>query len=595
MEPLKVRPAPPRAARGGLMVLAAVLAAGPATAQVTYSFDTGTTAATRISVGGSPADANVAASSTHICVTARGAFACYSKAGTLVKLGPDLEARPYEAAEFFAAHGIAVGPIVSGTAAKDGRVVFDRYRKRLFVVFQSREEHPRLLIAVSKSEDPSDGFWPYADVVEDSQVNGHDYLWLGVNATHLLVSNNMRHCEGTYPTWDCSTQARTRHFMYPTDKLVAGLAYVRGEGPPHTVRDAVPCVHDTYSTAAFWVHRDDATHATVYRKSGGLVTQKQVTIQTGGGPVNGAQLGGSSVIYTNIGSSPQNCHYRGGRLAFASNDGHTWSGQSSPSNAVHLVRLKVSDWPAVTVEIDRVFGRASVGDPAGIVYDYGWPAVAIGSDDDLVIGSVRTDSTLYAELRGSVWYDGSGDISSSVLLKSSSSALSSFHMAGAAADPTTSGVYLAQQFGSSNPGWRVNVSKLLGSVKPDLVASAVAAPPVLSPGYWTAQVTVTNQGDGPMPASLAQLYLSPDDFIQVLAPDADPDWLLGTVSVPALAAGQAYTATVLFGITGSQVPGAYFIGAWVDSGGAASEHSEVNNKNPFLGGNRGNTPVTIAN
>jgi hypothetical protein len=38
-------------------------------AELTYRFDTGTKTAEKISVGGSPADANVAASSTHVCVT----------------------------------------------------------------------------------------------------------------------------------------------------------------------------------------------------------------------------------------------------------------------------------------------------------------------------------------------------------------------------------------------------------------------------------------------------------------------------------------------------------------------------------------------
>ena len=47
----------------------------------TYSFDTGGGVADQIRIGGSPADANVAASSTHICGTARAAFACYTKGG----------------------------------------------------------------------------------------------------------------------------------------------------------------------------------------------------------------------------------------------------------------------------------------------------------------------------------------------------------------------------------------------------------------------------------------------------------------------------------------------------------------------------------
>ena len=77
-----------------------------------------------ISIGGSPADANVAASHTHVCVTARAAFACYTKGGTLVGLGPGYSARPYTAKEFFEQAGL--GPIVAvdggSNYAKDGRV-----------------------------------------------------------------------------------------------------------------------------------------------------------------------------------------------------------------------------------------------------------------------------------------------------------------------------------------------------------------------------------------------------------------------------------------------------------------------------------------
>jgi hypothetical protein len=48
----------------------------PPTPSPTYSFDTGKDAVTMITVGGSPADSTIAVSSTHICLTARGAFAC---------------------------------------------------------------------------------------------------------------------------------------------------------------------------------------------------------------------------------------------------------------------------------------------------------------------------------------------------------------------------------------------------------------------------------------------------------------------------------------------------------------------------------------
>jgi hypothetical protein len=125
-------------------------------------------------------------SSTHICATARGAFACYTKGGELVSLGLGFEARPYEVKDFFSKSGIATTTVPSGTFAKDGRVVFDHYRKRFFMVFQSREEHPRLLIAVSKTEDPGGGWWTYADNVETADVNGQDYMWWASTARSCL-------------------------------------------------------------------------------------------------------------------------------------------------------------------------------------------------------------------------------------------------------------------------------------------------------------------------------------------------------------------------------------------------------------------------
>ncbi len=571
---------------------------------LTYSFDTGTSSSTRISIGGSPADANVAASSTHICVTARAAFACYTKGGTLVNLGAGFDARPYTAYEFFTQSGITINQPASGTHTKDGRVVFDQYRKRFFMAFQTRVLPSRLLIAVSKSQDPRDGWWTYADVVEDDEVNGQDYMWLGVTATRLLISNIMWKCTGTYPeTWDCTTLKsatfRTRHFMYTAADLAGGQPYSRSEWLNASAHWAVPAVHDTYTADAFWVSRDDGTHASVWRMHNGQVTREQVVVQTSTGTVDGTQIGGNPVVYGNIGRAPQNCHYRSGRIVCVSNDGHTWSGQSSPNNAVRLLRFNVSGWPSVTVEIDRIFGRASASDPSGAIYDYGWPAVAVNSDGDIVVGSVRSNSTIYPNLRASVWYDGQSDISPSISLRTSTSPLSQFHMAGAAADPSTTGVYLAQQFGSTSPAWRIHVAKMLGSVLPDLIATQIDAPSgsVLAGGSSNLTVTVVNQGDGPMPASWAELRLSANNFIST------SDTLLRYFSVPALAPNQVATLVVPFTIPSAQAAGSYYVGVILDtenmrdpscaSSCVTKEHSEANNSNPFLAGNRGNAPIGV--
>jgi len=553
----------------------------------TYSFDTGT-GANNIAIGGNPADANVAASTTHICVTARAAFGCYTKSGALVSPGPAFQARPYTAQEFFTQSGITIGPTFSGggSTTKDGRVVFDQYRKRFFLVFQTREATARLLIAVSKSEDPRDGWWTYADVVGTTTDPLQDYQWLGVNATHLLVANIQGGAAGK--------TNNTHHYMYTTPDLVAGKPYSRSKVSFASGVQAIPCVHESYTTDAFWIRRDDDAHATVWAVRAGQLSSKQFAIQKSTSQVNGSQLGGNVVDYSNIGRQPQSAHYRDGRIVWVSNDGHTWAGQSAASNAVRLVRVNVSKFfdpsPSVAVEIDRIFGRASSGDPAGVVFDYGWPAAAANAKGDIVVGSIRSHSTIYPELRGSVWFAGQPDISAGVSLKTSSSSLSEFHMAGAAADPSTDGVYVAQQYGATAPSWRIHVAKILGTVLPDLIATQVQPPAsIFHNNTGTVTVTVMNQGDGPMPAASGALHLSVDNSIDLLGPDITEDPKLASFSVPALAPGQVATVTVPF--TASKPPGKYFVGVALYSD--AAEYSKTNNVNPFQAGNHGNAPMII--
>jgi len=208
-----------------------------------------------------------------------------------------------------------------------------------------------------------------------------------------------------------------------------------------------------------------------------------------------------------------------------------------------------------------------------------------------------------------VWFAGQPAISSSVLLQKSSSApvlncsanpddatkacVSEFHMAGASVDPSTSGVYLAQEYGSFSPPWRIHVAKMLGQVLPDVIATQVQPPATIAHGAsGNVTVTVVNQGDGPMSASTGGLYLSTDNVINLLAPDSPPeDPTLAIFSVPALAPNQVASLVVPFTISARQAPGSYFVGAALYN--STNEYSETNNVNPFLVGNHGNAPITV--
>jgi hypothetical protein len=563
--------------------------APPPTPAATYAFSTGTLSNTRVDVGGSPADSNVAVSRTHVCITTRGAFACYTKAGTLVSPGAGFSARPYSARQFFAQSGLPIATALDGSTsnvAKDGRVLFDHYRNRFFMDFQTREPLGRLMIAVSKSQNPSDGWWTYADVVGSGTLFTHDYQKIGVNASFYLVSEAMCQGAGDCPVWE--------NWLYTASALASGQAYSRAEWHSSLANLAAPCDHDTTTTDAFWVNRDDDTHVSVWAVRSGVVYRRTVLVQTSTSAVNGVQLGGSPVVYTNIGRSPQNCEYRNGKIVYVSNEGHTWSGQLAPSNAIRLGQLNVSQYfsffPLVTVEIDRIFGKAGSSDPPGSVFDYGWPAVSTNANGDIVVGEIRSNSTIYPQVRASAWFAGQPDISTSVLLQPSASALSQFHMAGASADPSTSAVYVSQQFGSglSSPAWRVRVAKILGALYPDLMTWQLSAPGTVHHGQsYSASFLIYNQGDKTMPASQATLRLSSNNVISTA------DELLKTFSVPSLAPGLRTAVVVDFHIAGSHATGNYFLGGMLDSGAVATEYSETNNQNPFLAGNHGNVPVTI--
>jgi hypothetical protein len=565
-----------------------------ATPAPTYAFSTGTTSATRVNRGGNPADSTVAASRTHICITTRAAFACYTKGGALVSPGAGLDARPYRATDFFAASGLPIAVAFDGSAgnlAKDGRVLFDAIHERFFMVFQTRESKGRLMIAVSKTQDPRDGWWTYADSVAQADANTHDYLRIGVTAKHFLVTNFMVNCTPKAGGgFDCN-KVRTRHLLYTSSELRQGAVPTRTEWTHADAAFAGPCVNNSTSSDAYWVNRDDDTHATVWAVRDGKVTRHQVEVKASVFPVNNPQLGGLTVIYTNPGGrGPQNAEYRDGRIVWVSNDGYKAAGQAT-ADRVRLFRFNVSQFfttGKVTVEIDRAFGGANAADPPGSKFDYGWPAVATNADGDIVVGEIRSNPSTYPELRASVWFAGQADISSSVSLQTSSSPLQSFHMAGASADPTTKAVYLSQQFGSTTPAWRIRVSKMLGVLVPDLIATAVTAPSTLKKGKTgTVAVTVLNQGDKTMPATNGDLRLSLDNTI------TSSDTLLASFPVPALAPNQQTVINVPITVPPAQATGSYRVGPYLDQPPVAQEYSETNNANPFLAGDHGNAAIAI--
>jgi hypothetical protein len=567
----------------------------PPTPAPVWSFDTG-------SLLDNP-DANVAVSPTHVCVTTRAAIGCYTKSGLPVSLGMGLAAGPVKALQFFqASPGFTAGPVADcniSNFAKDGRIVYDPVHFRFFVVFQSREYPARLLIAVSKSTDPRDGWYTFADNLSTLGTTGADYQWIGINGTHLLLTEQLATgcgsaCNGIPGT--CNP-TQSWHLSFTTANMITGGGYTRGVWTSTAAQSAVPAISASNTTDAFYVHRDDATHATVFAvRAGSVSSSGPITVASGGNPITGAQppspACAASLVYTNIARAPQNVEFRDNHLTWASNVSTVWTGTQA-SNAVHLGRFNVGSYFSngthpVSVEIDRIFGRSGSSDPLGSVFDYGWPAVASNSAGDVVVGCIRSSCSKLPELRGSVFFAGQTDISASVSLAQSDATVGQWHMAGAAADPSTTAVYLAQMVNSSG-SLHVRVSKMLGSNQPDIIATQVTVPANVTRGVpFTATITVLNQGDAAMPASTANLRLSPDDSISVLL---DP--VVGSVSLPPILAGASTQVSTTITLASNVSVGNAFIGAQLDATQVASEYSEGNNTNSSLAAPHGNAPVNV--
>jgi hypothetical protein len=578
-------------------------------AKPTYQFSSGTTPETQVAVGGDPADSNVAASATNVCITTRGGFACYTKGGALVAPGAGFDARPYNAADFFGQAGIPVGTPFdndNGNKVKDGRVVFDQFLHRFFMEFQTREEPARLLIAVSRSQNPEDGWFLYAPQTGNGPTIAQDYDKVGIDRKHFMVSL-MRVDTSTDP--DTKTWV---NFYWNAAALASGQPSIGAgwENDDEGVYAAPVTATSGTSDDSYWVNRvndpasdqDEDGDVSIWGLRGNVLRREDRSVNTSTNSLDNARAKGSNTCpenddagqppcfidyYATIFDTPQNAIRLGSTVSWVSNDSKYFAGPEA-SDADRLVSFDVSNfWNDIGAQ--RSFDHR-YGDGTG-KGDYGWPAVAATKNGDLVMGSVFTTPSIYPQVRALVVPSG-GVTASAAVVKKSTAPLFTYHMAGASADPNTSGAYISQQYGWPGLDFRIVVAKILGAVHPDLIATKVAAASKMHRGVpEKATVTILNQGDGPMPASVAKLRLTTHKAI------SPSDRLLKTFDVPALARNQSAKVTVHFTIPTTALTGTHRLGASLNTGGNGApltgEYSVANNMNPYLAGSHGNAVVNV--
>jgi hypothetical protein len=380
--------------------------------------------------GGEGSDQQIAVSSTHVGVSGRAVLAFYDKTGTKVYGVTGAEA-------FFIAQGLP--SVAGGYGIFDLRMIFDEYRKRFWVCALTGKPGPgssvpSFLCAVSKTQNPLDGFYLYWwNAVPTSAGSGFqtgdgaDYPCIGIAPKVFIQTNAVAGTSG-YKHW--------RVVLRNADKMAQGLSGSQVDGwewwgwnNPDGNKTYIiqPAVHHGPSARIFLVNKW-GNNAEVWAISNALTAQQtfaraDVALPgTSGALVDAPQKGKTVANPPPIAMGPQigdgflKAVYRNNRLYFTANNSKNWTGSGNLASG-RLIRVNVANYPSVTVEIDRTFGSASAGDPAGQTYHYAWPSIEVNKNGDMVLTTTRTSSTIYPEVRLSAYYAAEADLRSSVLLR----------------------------------------------------------------------------------------------------------------------------------------------------------------------------------
>jgi hypothetical protein len=455
-------------------------------------------------------DPQIAASSTHLVLSTTGWVAFYEKSGQ--KLGPKAGSslvNPIRTRDFFSAvwksssnsinnvlnlpPGADCNPadtFASDTfcinSYYDTRAIFDPHRKRFFVlalainrnskveelvcgtefdIARRSSRRTKVLLAVSLSEDPRDGWWIYwwDAVVGDGACNdpagcpgseflpgdAGDYASIGIDDRFFLVTVGVARRDPT--TADCETHLNTVSPRYTRIDAVDANGLVTG-GPalgltiwdiPHpavpgqVVTGLVqPALHHMAHPfgRSFLAQTMDSDELVIF----GLrwvpalnlfeLPAAILPVAEWGAPRDAPQKATvdfpapNPLEMTNLGNNVLKAVYRDGFLYTTWFSKKEWD-QAMPAlstlNAVRVNKTFVGLFPLMPAasDVDRTFGlRNGFDDPATAFVDYGWPTVDVNSSGHILLAYMRSSPDHFPEARFTVRLAGDPDVRPSRLL-----------------------------------------------------------------------------------------------------------------------------------------------------------------------------------
>jgi hypothetical protein len=494
----------------------------------------------------------------------------------------------------------------------DARVMWDEYHKRFWIVglFKNsntvafsdpthddpmkkrpatRSANVRsarralLAIAVSKSEDPRDGWrlgwtWgvPGQEACPACPGFGSDYLSMGISSKYVTLESSGgtiteggrraitiiptaplvhgsdgpvyqpdREQLGTRlfqpavqhaPDYDGGREVLLATPIYDKDNGLAGdtiqltiIAPPRSGGTaPDLYQQNVP------------VHRYQAVWST---DSSGHTSDAMLAPQKRGPDVTGQPTLSVAVNWVN------KLVTRGPNLYLTMDECRQWTVSACAFSAVRFLQIRLGavtrshgriTHVAATLVTDRTVSGENESQPAKSIW-FSFPAVDVNARGDAVISYDGTSPTRFPQARYSVWLAHESDVRGSRVLKNGLSTLGSsshgwqagwHHYLAMSVDGFDGrGVWLINGYANASHGWSYAIGKVLGGRVADIAVVRAAVEPEGGSGSRTYRVTfdVANLGDGAAPARSARVAL--------VHPES-PDVRLGSVAVPRVRPGR---------------------------------------------------------
>jgi hypothetical protein len=454
--------------------------------------------------GGFTADAQIAASRTHLAVSGRAVLAFYQRrrcataacastvdidAAGAQETAPE-QVKVVSVGDFFSPLGFDSPTSVGVNGYFDARIIFDGFRNRFWITALLRTNSatiPTIVVtAVSLTQDHMDGFYLYwwPGIVGEIFAAGDsgDYPTIGVSQdvfteAHVVSGTADRFTQVDLWSADDLANAAAPHGWRYWDLVSPG-------GSPLT-NILQPAMHHTGGARTFWASRVDTDKVVVWSFSG-LSTPQQtvqataVTVAPFMNPVDAPQKDAPAscgmdrkqacdIRMTNLGTELLKAVVRAGRLYVTANDARDWFNDGQTLSTNRIIRLDVSGFPSVPASgpafIDRPFGANNVfDDPPDAHIHYGWSAVEVNKDGDMAIAYARTGTIIFPEARVSAFLASETDIRPSRLLKAgeapfllgypnvlaASTSLAWGDTAGATVDPRDDvGIWVAQLYATA--------------------------------------------------------------------------------------------------------------------------------------------------